>query len=211
MIDGFVDMTSNEDVAREDAALLVRFELRDVDDPEETLKNGYPCFKQREFVCIRIPGSREERIKKVTVEHKRRFPRAWAAYQAGLKDAINGTPLKECAVLSATEVSMFNHHGVMAVEQAVALSDENIGNMGHGIRPAVERIKTWWESRKSQKPLAEMKAQIQQRDELIAQMSARLAALEAATGVPTLSPEAPTPALPKPKRVRSKPKPVAQG
>ncbi len=206
MIDGFVDMTSNEVQAREDAALYVRFEVRDIEDAEETKKNGYPCFKPREFVCIRIPGSHEERVQKVRPEHKQRFARAWAAFQAGVKDGAHGTPLKECPVLSATDVSMFTHHGAMSVEQVVALSDENISNMGHGIRPAMERVKTWWEARKSQKPMAEMKAQIQERDDLIAQMSARLAALEARDGAPTME------EAPKPKRIRKpKAKPEAQG
>ncbi len=203
MIDGFVDMTSPETAAREDASLLVRFQVDDIVDEEATKANGYTSYKKIERVYIRIPGSHEERIKKVTREHKLRFPRAWAAYQAGVKDGAHGTPLKECAVLSATDVSMFTHHGVMSVEQAVALSDENIGNMGHGVRTVLERVKSWWEARQSQKPLAEMKAQIQERDDLIAQMSARLAALEARDGAPTME------EAPKPKRVRiRKPKAV---
>lgn len=201
---GFVDMTSSEAVAREDAALLVRFEWVDVEDPEETKKNGYACFRKREFVRILIPGSKEERVTKARPEHKRRFPRAWAAFQAGHGEAINGTPLAECAVLNATERSMLNHHGVVSVEQAAALSDENISNMGHGVRPVRDRVKSWMDARKSHQPIAALQAQLKEKDAAMAAMMERLAALETRDGAPTLA------EAPKPKRVRaSRAKPKA--
>lgn len=202
---GFVDMTSSEESAREDAALHVRFEWLDVPDAEATKANGYPCFKQKEYVRIRIPGSQEERLRKVTDNERRRFPRAYAAFKAGNAEAVNGTALKECPVLNATEVSMFNHHGVFSVEQVAALSDENISGMGHGIRPVKDRVKAWYEARKSQAPVAALQAQLREKDEQMAGLLERLSALEAGThqNGATL-PQTPAP-QPKPKRNR-KPK-----
>jgi hypothetical protein len=197
----FMQMALNENQAREDAALLVRFEWMDIEDPEATKAVGYQQFKRKEFIRIRIPGTQEERVSKVKEEHRRRFPRAYAAFKAGEENAINGTPLKECAVLNANEISMLNHHGVFSVEQVAALSDENMSNMGHGVRPVRDRVKSWWEARKTQAPVAALQAQLKEKDEQVAELMARLSALEAGQPAPA----------PKPKRVRSKPKPQAEG
>jgi hypothetical protein len=204
---GFVDMTSYEAQAREDAALLVRFEWMDVVDVDATKTNGYTTYKQKEFVRIRIPGSHEERVLKVKDEHKRRFPRAWAAFKAGDANAINGTALKECPLLNATEVSMLNHHSVVSVEQLAALSDENISGMGHGVRLLKERVKPWHEARKSAKPMAELRAELEEERQKRQSLEERLAALEAGShGNGATGPQ--TPVKEPPKKRNRKPKTV---
>ena len=204
---GFIDMTSSEEVARADAALLVRFEWVDVEDPEATKANGYACFQKKEFVRIRIPGSQEERFRKVTEETRRRFPRAYAAFKAGHAEVVDGTALKECPVLNASEVSMLNHHGVAAVEQVAALSDEQISNMGHGIRPIRDRVKSWWDARKSQRPIAELQAQLNKERAEKEAILERLAALEAGSHKNGAT-AAETPDKPAPKKRNRKPKAV---
>lgn len=205
----FIQTAFSESQARDDAALLVRFEWQDVEDPEATEAAGFQQFRRREIIRIRIPGSQEERVSKVSQEHKLRFPRAYAAFKAGEENAIDGTPLKECPVLNTNEIYMLNHHGVFSVEQVAALSDENISNMGHGVRPVRDRTKNWLSARKNHAPVAALQAQLKEKDEQLERLSERLAALEAGSAKNGAT-AAETPVKPAPKKRNRKPKAATQ-
>jgi hypothetical protein len=194
----FFAMASSEAQQQADAGLLVRFEWADVPDADATEKAGYPQFRRRERVCIRIPG-RDERFDWVKEEHRRRFPRAYAAFKAGTPEKIDGTPLSDWPGTNKNEVSMLGHYGVLSVEQLAGTSDESISLMGHGVRPIRDRAKAWLEARKSNKPVAELQSALKERDEKIEALTDRLLALESAltakgTAIPTE----------KPKRIRKK-------
>jgi hypothetical protein len=175
----FFALALTEDQQRQDASLLVRFELEEVEDRQETKKSGFPVYKKLERVHILIPGSREERVHTATREHQRRFPRAYAAFKSGLEVPPDGTAVRDWAGAGKGDAAMLVHHGVASVEQLAALSDENLSLMGHGIRPLRDRARSWVEARKAHKPIAELQAQLKEKDAETDALKARLAALEA--------------------------------
>lgn len=197
----FFAMASTEAQQQADAGLLVRFEWADVPDADATEKAGFPQFRRRERVCIRIPG-RDERFDWVKPEHRARFPRAYAAFKAGTPEKVDGTPLADWAGTSKNEVSMLNHHGVVSVEQLAGCSDESISLMGHGVRPIRDRAKSWLDARKLNKPVAELQAALKERDALLASQGERLKALEDALLGKGVAVPAPVPAP----RKRGRPK-----
>lgn len=192
-----------EHQAKFDAHLPVRFEWFDEEDPIESKKCGYARYKRIQIIRTLIPGSKDERVDRVNEGHRRRFPRQWAAFLAGEEGVVDGTPLKDFPGLTKDDISTAVHFHVLSVEQLAAMSDEQAGNVGHGWRQKRDGAKAWLATRKAGEPVAELNARLEEKDAQLAAMMDRLKALEAA-GVPVLSPEAPTPAVPR-KRVR-KPK-----
>lgn len=208
-----------DDQSRADAQLPVRFEWFDQEDPEETKKCGYTRYKRIQIIRTLIPGSKEDRVDRVNEDYKRRFPRQWAAFLAGEEGVVDGTPLKDFPGLTKDDISTLMHFHVLSVEQLAAMSDENATNIGHGFRQRRDGAKAWLAARKSAQPVAELNAKLKEKDEQVAALMERLAALESAQAgsvplksivVPVTVPlEAAPEAKPKPKRIRTK-KPKAE-
>jgi hypothetical protein len=194
-----------EDQAKFDAHLPVRFEWFDEEDPTETKKCGYPRYKRIQIIRTLIPGSKDERVDRVREEHKRRFPRAWAAFLAGEEGVVDGTPLKAFPGLSKDDISTAVHFHVLSVEQLASMSDEHIGNLGHGWRGKRDGAKNWLASQRSAQPMAELNAQLEDERQKRQALEDRLATLEA-HGNGAKGPQTPVQAPPK-KRNR-KPKVV---
>lgn len=198
-----------EDQAKFDAHLPVRFEWFDEEDPTETKRCGFARYKRIQIIRTLIPGSKDERVDRVREEHKHRFPRAWAAFLAGEEGVVDGTPLKDFPGLTKDDISTAIHFHVLSVEQLASMSDEHVGNLGHGWRQRRDSAKTWLASRKASQPVAELQAQLDAERAEKEAILERLVALEARDGAKSLE-EAPKAEAPKPKRIR-KPKPVAEG
>jgi hypothetical protein len=108
--------------------------------PEDTFK-GRPVFKDVPWVRIRMAGNRDEIIDTVAwlstdegvsteaTTHDRRFPVAWARFQAQSTDTVSGFPLKEWAGLTRAAVETFALYNVRTVEQLANLTDGNLQNV----------------------------------------------------------------------------------
>ena len=197
----FFKLAMTEDQAKFDASLPVRFEYLDIEDPVESKKSGYARYKRITIIRTLIPGSKDDRVDRVNEGHKLRFPRAWAAFQAGEEGVTDGTALREFPGLTKDDVSIATHANVLSVEQLAALSDEQASQVGHNWRQRRDAAKAWLAARKSEAPVAELNAALDEERQKRMALEARLAALE---GTPVARPE------PK-KRIRKKAEKPAEG
>lgn len=204
----FFQAAMTENQAKFDAQLPVRFEWFDEEDPAETKRCGYPRYKRIQIIRTLIPGSKDERVDRVRAEHKHRFPRAWAAFLAGEEGVVDGTPLKDFPGLTKDDVSTLTHFHVLSVEQLASMSDEQVGNLGHGWRARRDGAKTWMSARRAAQPVAELNAQLEEERSRRAELEARLAALEAGTYQNGAAGQAQLPVATPPKKRNRKPKAV---
>lgn len=147
--------------------LYVSFGLHPQLDEDESNKNARPIYKDVEFVKIVVPGDKQNQIHRpVRPQDKQRFAKAYAAFKAGTQDQLTGTPLSEWSGIGRSQMEELKHFGVRTVEQLAALSDSNAQNIGP-IMALRQRAKDYLEQAKGHAPLAQMRAELEKRDNII--------------------------------------------
>lgn len=127
-------------------AIFPKFFIRAVENPAKTAEEGRPIFSDVEYVEIRIAGDKSTVIvKKVTDEHKRRWPRQYEQFKAGIEQHMEGTPLSEWSQLSASKVAEFKAMNIHTVEALSEVADGNIAKLGMGARELVQKAAKWLE------------------------------------------------------------------
>ncbi len=144
---------------------------------------GRAVFDEFDECHFMIPGDQTYlHIEGVTDLHKRRFPRQWESYQAG-REQINGEPLENWYELVNFPglIDEMRAAKVRSVNDLAGMNDDFVGRVP-GWREWREKARKYVAAQASKAALAEqnaeMNAKIGERDVLIAEMSARLAALE---------------------------------
>jgi hypothetical protein len=85
------------------------------------------------WVRIKIIGDPNEVERKVKDEDKARFPREWAAFEAGQTPAEpEGMPLTEIEGLTEQAAATYRAKGVRTVEELAALDDGALRGLGMG-------------------------------------------------------------------------------
>jgi phage gp37-like protein len=101
------------------------FSMEPIKNNFRSEREGKPVFEDAEFVTIRVPGDRKtEWHGRVTEEHRRRWPTQYAAFKAQQDAPTEGTPLKEWAALTRSQVLELAAANVKTVEQLAALPDD---------------------------------------------------------------------------------------
>ncbi len=111
-----------------DDKLYVRFLHDVVPDPEKTKAEGRPIFKEVPFIFIQVPGNLLNNVRRPVREgDKQRFPRQWAAFEAGADQNIgSGMPLEKWAGVTraqAEELKFFKIFKIFTVEQLANVAD----------------------------------------------------------------------------------------
>lgn len=158
-----------------DSFLLVAFSVEAVKNESKSLEEGRPIFDEAEFVKIMVPGDRNNVVHRpVNAEDKQRFQRQLEAWRGGKDDpAGSGTPLREWAGLSRSEVAELAHFGVRTVEALASLSDGNARNIGPILRLR-KKAQEYVAAAKEAAPTQKLLEAIAARDEKIADMERRL-------------------------------------
>ena len=159
-----------------DENLLVRFYMKPVQDKAASAKEGRPIFKEKEYIEIRVPGSRHpQAARPVTYRDKQRFHRHYEAYKARKELAVEGTVLSEWPAITRSQVQELEFFGVKTVEQLASVADSKLKNFA-GLGRLKQVAVAWLEESKSEDTLKqenkEMKGEI---EELKAQMAHLLA------------------------------------
>jgi hypothetical protein len=103
---------------------------------------GREVYEDREFISIRIRGQDKSNVVcEVTEQHKRRFPRAYAAFKANVTQARVGTPIERLAAVSPTQIYMFKQHNITTVEDLSEVADQYLQNLGPGARDLQRQAK----------------------------------------------------------------------
>lgn len=155
-----------------DELLLVRFFMDPLKNEAKSQEEGRPIFEDVEWISIKSPGSRDERIRPARPGDVERFPKHYAAFKNRTDQQANtGTPLKEWTGITRSQAEELRFINILTVEQLAGCSDQNTQNF-KGLMTLKQQAKAFLEAA-SGKSL-ELESALQTIDEL----KARLDALE---------------------------------
>lgn len=109
-------------------------------DADKTLEAGHNVFTDATFVKIVTPGDRSSLFfQPATDSHRRRFPKAWAAFEERKRDAGSrtGMPLEEWAAITRATVYTLKAAHIHTVEDLAIVPDtfvDRLGVDGRGLR-----------------------------------------------------------------------------
>ncbi len=99
---------------------------------DQTLKDG--DLAQIEMVEIITPGDRLSRpIQKVTDTHRKRWPRQYAAFMAGIDAAVGGTPIATWTQMGWQMQADFRAAGFQTLEQLAEAHDGQLDSLPNGM------------------------------------------------------------------------------
>jgi hypothetical protein len=183
-----------------DEQLLVKFYTKPREDKAATREEGRPIYHDVEYIDIRIPGDRSSGVARpATARDKARFPRHYAAFKNRTDyEGVEGTPLVEWPVITASQCAELAHFNVKTVEQLATLSDTHAQNF-MGVNALKRKAQEWMSTAKDQKASTELHKELDKRDEQIAALQAQVAELakapkKAAPNKRKASPKKATPA-----------------
>lgn len=119
-----------------DDALAVKFYTAPMEDQVASKQEGRPIFKPTEWIDIRVPGSRDSRIRKVRPADIERFPQHYAAFKnrtAKDEEDVIGTPLEVWPVVSSSQVQELRFFNIKTVEH-LASAPDNLGQKFMGFQ-----------------------------------------------------------------------------
>jgi hypothetical protein len=162
-----------------DEGLAVKFMLLPYHNEQKSKEEGRPIFEEREYIEIRVPGRRDFQTKLAHDMHKNRFPVHYAKFKARQgQEAEDGTPLTEYPGVTRGQVEELRFFNILSVEQLAAVADSSLKNM-HGGLMLKQKAAQYLEASKDNAAAAKL----EEANTLIADLSARLEALENAEPV----------------------------
>jgi hypothetical protein len=166
---------------------IPQFYTEAVQNNFKSTQEGRPVFEDREFVRIIIPGDmRSQPVYEVNEEHKRRWPQQYDAFKRGLEDATQGTPITEWPPITKARATELKMRNIATVEALAEVGDNILGSLGMGAREMREKARVWLDVAKNgAAPIERLMSKVEtltasneSKDRTIAEMGARLEALE---------------------------------
>lgn len=178
---------------------FVHFEQRAVEDRNASIKAGGLVMRDEDFVVVMQPGSKDT-VEKLAVDWLAQidraaangtFPPDWAVHFRKRYDSWKegrecsaelGLPLREWPSLSKAQCENLIAAGCRTVEDVAAANEQILHRVGMGARELQQKARNYLASRDANKAAEEitaLKATLTDRDERIAALEQRLAALEA--------------------------------
>jgi hypothetical protein len=127
----YEDFQPNQQSAH-DKNMLVKFEYRSVQDHAATAEQGRPIFKERLYISMKIPGSREGIVKPARPGDIARFQRHYDAFKARVELPTEGTPLTEWPGITRSRAEELAFIHIKTVEQLATVNDNIAGEMMGG-------------------------------------------------------------------------------
>lgn len=130
------------ELLKERGKAIPQFFVEPVEQVFRSQQEGHPIFEDREFVRIIIPGDRlASAVEPVSDEHRARWPEAYAAFKAGMEAPLEGTPLREWPLITASQAKELAHFNIFTVEHLAAVNDTQLQHLGMGMRTLRENAK----------------------------------------------------------------------
>lgn len=149
--------------AKQDESLLVKFFTRSVQDKDQSEESGRPVFREKEYIGITVPGSRDGTTRPATHRDRQRFPRHYAAFKQRTEIPSEGTPLIEWGPLSRSMADQYAFLNVKTVEDLSTLSDTHASQMMNGLTFKQKAI-DWLERVKEDVTTAKLEKELAVRD-----------------------------------------------
>lgn len=159
-----------------DKRLLVLFYRSTLKNEPKSIAAGRPIFDEIDLVKIITPGSRDSFVGDATPEYQARFATQWARYKAGQEQTTSGTPLSMLPWLSMSQVDEFKAVGCHTVEQLVGMPD-SVSQKFMGHFQIKQRAQVYLDAASNAAPTLKMQAELEKRDEQIAELQAQVAAM----------------------------------
>jgi hypothetical protein len=165
----------------DDVRKIVRFYRKSVHLGYQSEVEGRPIFEGRDFVKIQDPGDHLTIVdREAREDDKYRWPRHWQAYQDGQEQDAAGTPLATLFPANPETVDMMRGLKITTCEQLAGMSEQGIAKLGMGGRANVLKAKNFLEAAAGMAQAHALQHEIEKRDDVIAKLEQRLAALESA-------------------------------
>jgi hypothetical protein len=112
-------------------------------------------------------------------EHKRRWPREYAAFKAGIEAPLEGTPITEWPAINKAQVQTLQYLNVRTVESLAELTDEQVMKIGAGGMTLRGKAQAWLKVRDDSKATLGAVARADKLERELAAVREQLAALSA--------------------------------
>lgn len=125
-----------------DDQLAVRFYTHAELSQYKSMKDNLPIHDDVIMVEVIQPGEKDPVRVLADEFHKRRFPKQWAAFQAGVEQTQSGTPLDLLFPAQPSTVLQLKTFNVYTIQQLAGLSDSAMNNIPMG-RTLADRAKAY--------------------------------------------------------------------
>jgi len=154
---------------------IIQFFTDAVQNEEKTLLQGRPIFDDVEFIKKMIPGDATCNFIKIVEESDRKkFPREYAAFKAGLEAPIDGTPLTAIPFISKAQCMELAAQGIRSAEQLRDMSDSN-GQKFMGFHGLQRKVIAYLDKAAKDAPAQQVQAELAKRDQEITELRQALA------------------------------------
>ena len=125
------------------------FKLMAVKDPEASLREGRVIMKDEPFAYIYPRGGKDKVKKKVLTPDGQLNPdlagyrEHYEAWKRGEEGPVDGTDIRNFAVLTPAQIENFRAFKIMTVEQLAEANEETIKNIGHGARAMKQKAQDY--------------------------------------------------------------------
>lgn len=166
-----------------DKALHVHFYRDAVPDDKATIEEGRLICREVDFVMIMVPGDKYSIIRRPVQERdKQRFSDRYRAYKLDAsQESAAGTPLKSVTWLSISQKKELEFLGCYTVEQLAGMPD-NTTQKFMPLQKLKQQAKDFMDQAKGSAPLLQMRQELTQKDEELANMKKLLAELQGQIG-----------------------------
>lgn len=150
-------------------------------DHGATREAGRDVYHDKVFVRIAVPGDRLSMVfQPATDDHKRRFPKAWAAFESRSSDdaSLRGTPIQMWPPISRAMAMTLRAAHIHTVEAFAAVHDGNIDFLGMNAREMRDKARIWLEQAATNAETMRLAKEKEELQGQLAAMSAQILALQ---------------------------------
>ncbi len=182
MMRGSYDPNTGFGAQGDDSKVIAEFRMHPVVDGIASKEAGRTIKRDVPYIKIIQPGEAGKSTydQPATDAEVQRFPRQWAAFQAGQKQEIVGSRLDLLFPESPAIVENLRSVGVFTIEQLATLPDTGLQNVGMGARQWQEKAKAYLEQAMKGQGFHALSSRLDQMALQAKEKDDRIAALEAA-------------------------------
>lgn len=178
------DFTDHVKQGAGDEKLFAMFHNHFTPDTEKSEQEGRPIFNDEVYLRIITPGNRDAVVDRpIRPTDKLRFPRQWAAFQAGEAELGSGTRLEEWSMMPRSMVEELRYFGFRTIEHVSEANDAVLGKMP-GLRDWKAKATRFLAAAKDTAELTKRDAELAKRDGQIAALTAQVESLAKMVKVP---------------------------
>lgn len=145
------------------SGIFPKFYMKAIPNKAESEKAGRPIYRDAEYVEIRIAGDKGSVVsRKVRDEDRNRWPELYGRFKKQQEASVEGTPVEEWPVLSASKVAELKALNIFTVEALAELKDSGLANLGMGARDLQAKAKAYLDASKDSSLVQKQASEIEE-------------------------------------------------